>query len=119
MISYELALRLKQAGFTQRNNGNATYFLNEHLMINREDAIRMWFADKAKQGWDVKVEEELVYCPTTTELIERCEFRLRCHPMRPAIGPRRISSSARQQMERVRRSAEAVARLWLAVHAKI
>ncbi len=119
MISYELALQLKQAGFTQRNNGNATYFLNQHLMINREDAIRMWFADKAKQSWDVKVEEELVYCPTTTELIEGCGFPFALSSDAAGHWAAKNFILGEAAIGEGATAAEAVARLWLAVHAKI
>jgi hypothetical protein len=74
MIPFALAQELKNAGLTQSAASNARYFVNEHLVIHREDAIRMWYADKAKKDWELKVEEELVYCPTLSELVEGCGF---------------------------------------------
>jgi hypothetical protein len=74
MIPFELAHELKKAGFTQSAANNARYFVNEDLMINREDAVHMWHADKEKKDWELKVEEQLVYCPTLSELIEGCSL---------------------------------------------
>jgi hypothetical protein len=72
MISFALAQELKNAGFTQRTTDNAEYFLSDHLMIRREDALRIWFSDKAKHEWVFDPSEALVYCPTVSELIESC-----------------------------------------------
>jgi hypothetical protein len=119
MISFALAQQLKHAGITQRTGANARYFLNEHLMINRENAIHMWYADKAKQGWDLKLEEELVYCPTVSELIEGCgvpfalssEVAGHWSAKHVLLGNTLIGEGATPT--------EAIARLWLAIHAKI
>jgi hypothetical protein len=81
MISFALAKELKNAGFTQGTNGNAEYFLNDHLKIRREDALRIWYSDKAKQEWVFDPSEALVYRPTVSELIEGCglPFYLSCN----------------------------------------
>jgi hypothetical protein len=50
MITFALAQELKNAGFTPSKNTNAVYFINDHLKIRREDALRMWYGDKAKFG---------------------------------------------------------------------
>ena len=80
MISFALAQELKNAGFTDNKNGNAEYFINEHLKVRREDALRVWYSDKAKEGWDFDPAKELVYCPMIEELIEGCglPFYLSC-----------------------------------------
>jgi hypothetical protein len=43
MISFALAQKLKNAGFIPKTNDNAVYFINDHLKIRREDALRMWY----------------------------------------------------------------------------
>jgi hypothetical protein len=80
MISFALARELKNAGLTQRNNSNSVYFINDHLKIRREDALRMWYGDKSKVGMDLDLAKEVVYSPTLTELIEACgaPFYLSC-----------------------------------------
>jgi hypothetical protein len=59
---------------------NAEYFLSDHLMIRREDALRIWYVDRAKEGWVFDPSEALVYCPTVSELVEGCglPFYLSC-----------------------------------------
>src|ERR1700730_9123199 len=74
MIPFGLAHELKKAGLTQSAAKNARYFVNEHLMITREDAVHMLDADQAEKDWELKVEEQLVYCPTLSELIEGCSL---------------------------------------------
>jgi hypothetical protein len=71
LISFALARELKNAGLTQRNNSNSVYFINDHLKIRREDALRMWYGNLSK---------EVVYSPTLMELIEACgaPFYLSC-----------------------------------------
>jgi hypothetical protein len=119
MISFALAQELKKAGFTQRNHSGSRYFVNEHLFINREDAIRMKYADKAKQDWEFKLEEELVYLPTLSELVagcglpfvlsadERGQWYAKNVFLEHAEGARGASAE------------EAVARLWLLLHTNI
>jgi hypothetical protein len=51
MISFALAQELKNAGFNPKTNSNAVYFINDHLKIRREDALRMWYGDKSRVGW--------------------------------------------------------------------
>ena len=78
MISFVLAQELKNAGFGQRTIGDAVYFgnavyvVNEHLKVRTEDAQRLWFADKAREGSEFDPPKELVYLPTLTELIGAC-----------------------------------------------
>jgi hypothetical protein len=55
-----------------KTNINAVYFVNDHLKIRREDALRMWYGDKSKTGLDLDLSKEVVYSPTLTELIEAC-----------------------------------------------
>jgi hypothetical protein len=43
MITFALAQELRNAGFTPSKNSNAVYFINDHLKIRREDALRMWY----------------------------------------------------------------------------
>jgi hypothetical protein len=113
MIPFGLAHELKKAGFTQSAANNARYFVNEHLMINREDAVHMWHADKEKKDWELKVEEELVYCPTLSELIEGCSLPFvlssettgRWHAKDVVLDEPAIGEGATP--------VEAVARLWL------
>ena len=118
MISILLAQELKNAGFAQRTVGNAVYFVNEHLKVRREDAQRLWFADKAREGWEFDPSKELVYSPTLTELIEACglPFSLSCD----AAGHWYAASTVnKDEQEKGATPAEAVARLWLRVHAEI
>jgi len=113
MIPFALAQELKKAGLTQSTANNAKYFVNEHLMINREDAVRMRYADKAKKDWEMKVEEELVYCPTLSELVEGCglpfvlssETHGHWHAKNVVLDETAVGEGATP--------AEAVARLWL------
>jgi len=119
MISFALAQQLKHAGFTQRSTRNARYFVNEHLMIFREEAIHMWYADKAKQGWEVKLEEEIVYCPTTSELIEGCALPFSLSSDMVGHWTAKHVMLEGTAVGEGPTPAEAVARLWLAVHAKI
>jgi hypothetical protein len=74
-----------------KTNINAVYFVNDHLKIRREDALRMWYGDKSKTGLDLDLSKEVVYSPTLTELIEACglPFELSCDMLR-AIGLHRI-----------------------------
>ena len=113
MIPFGLAHELKKAGFTQSAANNARYFVNEHLMINREDTVHMWHADKEKKDWELKVEEELVYCPTLSELIDWCglpfvlssETTSHWHAKNVVLDEPAIGGGTTP--------AEAVARLWL------
>ena len=113
MISFALARELKDAGLTQPAGHNARYFVNEHLVIRREDAVRMWYADRAKKDWTLKIEEELVYCPTLSELIEGCGFPFvltsQAHAQWTAknvvLGESAVGEGATPE--------EAVAKLWL------
>src|SRR5271156_5222250 len=95
---------------------DAVYFINDHLKIRREDALRMWCGDKSRTGLDLDLSKEVVYSPTLTELIEACglPFELSCD----AAGHWYASTKAE-----LRRSgdtpAEAVARLWLVLHSRI
>jgi hypothetical protein len=60
MISFALAQELKNAGFNPNKNANAVYFINDHLKIRREDALRMWYGDKARVGMDLDLSKEVV-----------------------------------------------------------
>jgi hypothetical protein len=118
MISFALAQELKNAKFTQRTNGNAEYFLNEHLMIRREDALRIWYGDKAKQEWELDPSEVLVYCPTVSELIEGCglPFYLSCSAASHWHATNAKDGEAESGHGET--AGEAVARLWLVLHSK-
>jgi hypothetical protein len=120
MISFERAQELKNAGFTQRITGNAEYFLNEHLMIRREDAIRMWYGDKAKEGWALNLTEELVYCPTVAELIEACglPFYLSCDAASHWYA-KNSPDGVDGKSGYGETAPEAIARLWLILHSTI
>lgn len=68
MITYELALALKDAGFPQISKINPKYGL---YGIGSVGGVDMPFAPAEvlrTQG----IKEELVYCPTLSELIEAC-----------------------------------------------
>jgi hypothetical protein len=80
MITFALAQELKNAGFSPSKNSNAVYFINDHLKIRREDALRMWYGDRARVGMDLDLSKEVVYSPTLTELIGACctPFYLSC-----------------------------------------
>jgi hypothetical protein len=119
MISFALARELKNAGLTQRNNSNSAYFINDHLKIRREDALRMWYGDKSKVGMDLDLSKEVVYSPTLTELIEACgaPFYLCCTD----TGHWRAANTANGasgQTGEGETPAEAVARLWLLLEVK-
>jgi hypothetical protein len=61
MIPFALAHELKNAGFSPSKNSNAVYFINDHLKIRREDALRMWYGDKSRVGLDLDLSKEVVY----------------------------------------------------------
>jgi hypothetical protein len=118
MMSFALAQELKNAGFVPKTNINAVYFINDHLKIRREDALRMWYGDKSKTGLDLDLSKEVVYSPTLTELIEACglPFELSCD----AAGHWYASNTANADLRRSGETpAEAVARLWLVLHSTI
>jgi hypothetical protein len=119
MISFALAQELRNAGLTQSLAATAKYFLNEHLMIIREDALRMWHADHAKRNWELKIEEELVYCPTLSELIEGCglPFALSAEATGHWCAKNNLLGEA--TVGEGSSPAEAVARLWLICHKNI
>jgi hypothetical protein len=118
MMSFALAKELKDAGFVPKTNINAVYFINDHLKIRREDALRMWYGDKSRLGLDLDLSKEVVYSPTLTELIEACglPFQLSCE-----AGGRWYASNTTNADDRGsgETPAEAVARLWLILHASI
>jgi hypothetical protein len=118
MISFALAVELKNAGFSQRTSGNAEYFLNDHLMIRREDALRITYTDKAKEKWVFDPSEALVYCPTLSELIEGCglPFYLSCnaaHDWHATNAQDEEGDSGHGET-----AGEAIARLWLVLRSK-
>jgi hypothetical protein len=118
-MNFELAKLLKAAGFRQPVANEARYFINEFLVIRREEAVRIFYADKARQGWPVNIEEDLVYYPTLTELIDGCgqPFELSS----PAAGEWYASNKLLGVVEGAKGQSamEAVARLWLAIQKKI
>jgi hypothetical protein len=118
MISFALARELREAGFSQRTVGNAVYFVNEHLKIRREDALRMWYIDKAKEGWEIDLSKEIAYSPTLTELIEAVglPFYLSCDTAGRWYAANASAEDGRQSGGT---PAEAVARLWLLSQRKI
>jgi hypothetical protein len=95
MISFALAQELKNAGFSPSKNTNAVYFINDHLKIRREDALRMWYGDKSRIGLDLDLSKEVVYSPTLTELIGACGVPFYGRALIQATGLRRT-----QQMEK-------------------
>jgi hypothetical protein len=118
MMSFALAKELKDAGFVPKTNINAVYFINDHLKIRREDALRMWYGDKSKLGLDLDLSKEVVYSPTLTELIEACglPFELTCD----AAGQWHASNASKADLRTSGEApAEAVARLWLILHSAI
>jgi hypothetical protein len=74
MISFAMAQELKNAGMFQSTNVNAIYFLNDHLQIRREDALKMWYGDKFKMGMDLDLTREGVYVPSLSELVVACGY---------------------------------------------
>ena len=86
MIPFALAQELKNAGFVPKTNANAVYFINDHLKIRREDALRMWYGDKSRVGMDLDLSKEVVYSPTLTD----AEYHFICRVLTRAIGSRRI-----------------------------
>ena len=118
MISFALAQELKNAGFSQSTDCNAVYFLNDHLKIRREDALRMWYGDKSKEGLALDLERELVFSPTLSELVVGCgkPFYLSCDDAGRWHASKGPDSDERESGET---AAEAVARLWLLLEAKI
>jgi hypothetical protein len=119
LISFALARQLKDAGLTQRTNSNSVYFINDHLKIRREDALRMWYGDKSKAGLDLDLSKEVVYSPTLTELIEACgaPFYLSCTETGHWRAANTVNAEAGRTGE-VETPAEAVARLWLLLEVK-
>jgi hypothetical protein len=119
MVSFALAHELKAAGLTQSTHRNAEYFLNEHFLINREDAVRMRYANKGKRDWEFRIAEDLVYCPMLSELIEGCGL-----PLALSSDPRGHWTATSSMLDEpaTREGAtpeEAVARLWLLRHKNI
>ena len=119
MISFALARQLKDAGLTQRTNSNSVYFINDHLKIRREDALRMWYGDKSRLGLDLDLSKEVVYSPTLTELIEACgaPFYLSCTDTGHWLAANAANGEGGQTSEG-ETAAEAVARLWLLLEVK-
>jgi hypothetical protein len=118
MMSFALARELKNAGFVPKTNINAVYFINDHLKIRREDALRMWYGDKSKAGLELDLSKEVVYSPTLTELIEACgaPFHLSCD----ADGQWYAANSTKPELRQSGETpAGAVARLWLVLHSRI
>jgi len=113
MIPFALAQELKKAGLTPSAARDAKFFVNEHLMIRREDAIRMWYADKAKKDWPFKIEEELVYCPTLSELVEGCGLPFVLSAERTGHWLAKNVVLEETALGEGATPAEAVARLWL------
>jgi hypothetical protein len=118
MITFAVAQALKHAGFTQSTNSNAVYFLNDHLKIRREDALRMWYGDKAKEQLALDLEREVVFSPTLSELVIGCgmPFYLSCDDTGRWYASNAPDSDEREIGET---ADEAVARLWLRLEAKI
>jgi hypothetical protein len=119
MISFAVARELKNAGFTQRNNSNSVFFINDHLKIRREDALRMWYGSKSKVGMDLDLSKEVVYSPTLTELIEACGAPF--YLSGTDTGHWRAANTANGdggQTGEGETPAEAVARLWLLLEVK-
>jgi hypothetical protein len=118
MISFALARELKDAGFTQSTDFNAVYFLNDHLKIRREDALRMWYDDRSKEGLALDLEREVVYSPTLSELVIGCgtPFYLSCDDTGRWHASKAPDSGERESGET---ADEAVARLWLVLETKI
>ena len=116
MISFALARELKNAGFVPKTNANAVYFINDHLKIRREDALRMWYGDKSRVGMELDLSKEVVYSPTLTELIEACgaPFYLSCTDSH-WLAANTANGEGGQIGEA---PAEAVARLWLLLEVK-
>lgn len=119
MIPFALAQELKKAGFSQRTARYATYFLNEHLMIHKEDALRMRYADKAKRDWEIRLEEELVYCPTLTELIVACGSPFALSSNDDGYWLAKNVLLDHPEAAKGQSPEEAVARLWLLLHTRI
>jgi hypothetical protein len=117
MISFSLARELRDAGFTPKTNSNAVYFINDHLKIRREDALRMWYGDKSRVGMDLDLSKEAVYSPTLTELIQACgiPFYLSCTDTGHWLAANTANGEGGQTGES---PAEAVARLWLLLELK-
>jgi hypothetical protein len=117
MISFALAQELKNAGFTPSKNTNAVYFINDHLKIRREDALRMWYGDKSKVGMDLDLSKEVVYSPTLTELIGACgvPFYLSCTDTSHWLAANTANGEGGRTGET---PVEAVARLWLLLELK-
>jgi hypothetical protein len=118
MISFALAQELKNAGFTQRTNGNAEYFLSDHLMIRREDALRIWYSDKAKQEWVFDPSESLVFCPTVSELIEGCGLPLYLSCNAADHWHATNAQDGEGDSGDGQTAGEAIARLWLVLRSK-
>ena len=118
MISFALARELKDAGFTQSTDFNAVYFLNDHLKIRSEDALRMWYGNRSKEGLALDLEREVVYSPTLSELVigSGKPFYLSCDDTGRWYARKAPNSGERESGET---ADEAVARLWLALETKI
>jgi hypothetical protein len=119
MISFALAQEMKKAGLTPPPRGEGRYFVNEHLMIRREDAVRMWYADKAKKDWEFKLEEELVYCPTMSELVDGCGAPFVLSAERADRWTARQTVLDETAVGEGPTAVEAVARLWLVLRTRI
>lgn len=114
MISYELALKLKEAGFPQAD-------------IGRESPSSWYDCDGELLDWGS--EENDVYIPTLSELIGECgerfkELRLYHKPLKPsavaqARGAKREDGSTSKDIKTEGSSPEeAVANLYLALAKK-
>ncbi len=111
MISFALAQELKNAGMFQSSSPQAAYFLNDHLQIRREDALKMWYGDKLRTGMALDLSREAVFAPSLSELVVACAhpFYLSCD----AAGQWFAGKNAHDAGESAETPEEAVGRYWL------
>jgi hypothetical protein len=86
--------------------------------LGGEDALRIWYSDKAKQEWVFDPSEALVYRPTVSELIEGCglPFYLSCNV--PKHWRAANAQDGECDIGHGETAGEAVARLWLLLESK-
>ncbi len=119
MISFATAQELQRAGLAPNTSGNAVYFLNDHLKIRREDALRMWYGSKTKAGLELDLSKEVVYSPTLEELVEACglPFILSCDEAGHWYAAK--PNAEGEVKESGETAAEAVACLWLRLQSNL
>ena len=113
MINYELAKKLKEAGYPQEATW---YYVGESKELETEDHWLTvdWEWGDCREWCDV----DHLACPTLSELIEACNERLLSLDFDTHMPKMKWSAISVQHEERGKTPEEAVAKLYLALNKK-